>query len=368
MKLTESINVLVTGVGGGGNGEQLMKALRLAKTPYTIIGSDISPFSIGLYQADFAYTIPPANSNQYIATVLAICKKHSIQAILAGSEPELLILSANRQLFLDLGILFVNNSHEVISLCNDKWKTYQFLRQRGFTVPDSYAIDTLDDILNINADMFPLIVKPSSGGGSRHTYIAQDFAELQFFCTYILQDGYKVVVQEYVGNGESEFTVGILHTLDGHFIDSIAVKRNLTSGLSVKLKVKNRTSKSELSDYLVVSSGYSQGIIDRFSAITAECEQIALALGSKGPLNIQCRFHKGKIYTFEINPRLSGTSSLRALVGFNEPDTLIRHHLMDEPLSSPINYDGGYIMRGLVECLIPFGKEKLPFPGNQSIP
>ena len=39
----DEIRVMVTGVGGGGNGEQLVKALRLARTNYRIIGADITP-------------------------------------------------------------------------------------------------------------------------------------------------------------------------------------------------------------------------------------------------------------------------------------------------------------------------------------
>ena len=35
-----SINVFVTGVGGGGHGEQILKALKIAKTNYTIIGGE----------------------------------------------------------------------------------------------------------------------------------------------------------------------------------------------------------------------------------------------------------------------------------------------------------------------------------------
>lgn len=38
--------ILVTGIGGGGNGEQVLKALRLAKdSDYTIIGTDITDYT-----------------------------------------------------------------------------------------------------------------------------------------------------------------------------------------------------------------------------------------------------------------------------------------------------------------------------------
>lgn len=43
----DEIRVMVTGVGGGGNGEQLVKALRLARTNYRIIGADIHHYRRG---------------------------------------------------------------------------------------------------------------------------------------------------------------------------------------------------------------------------------------------------------------------------------------------------------------------------------
>ncbi len=70
-------------------------------------------------------------------------------------------------------------------------------------------------------------------------------------------------------------------------------------------------------------------IILRF---TAFCEKVASALGSTGPLNIQCRKDGEDIYVFEINPRFSGTTSMRALCGYNEPETLIRKHLLKEKM------------------------------------
>ena len=69
------INVLVTGVGGGGVGEQIMKCLRLSALDINIIGCDMSKSSMGLKEADKGYIVPPASSVDYIDCVLGICKK-----------------------------------------------------------------------------------------------------------------------------------------------------------------------------------------------------------------------------------------------------------------------------------------------------
>jgi carbamoyl-phosphate synthase large subunit len=358
----QKIRVLITGVGGGGNGEQMIKALRLAQTKYYIVGTDISPLSSGLYQVDEGYTVPPAYDNNYIQTIIDLCRHLSIHVLITGSEPELEVVSANRRVFQEEGIVPLLNSSEIISMCMDKWKTYEFLRDKGFSVPQSMLVNTIAEIKDIKNDMFPLVIKPiSGGGGSRHSYIAQGVDELRFFCNYILKDGLKPIIQEYIGTPDSEFTVGVLHTLNGIFVNSIAVKRNLSSGLSVRLKVKNRTNKLYLSPTLIISSGYSQGFIDKFPEVCGVCEEIATALRSEGPLNIQCRYFNGKVYVFEINPRLSGTTPLRAMVGFNEPDILIRHHLWGVPVESRFLYDSGNIMRGLSEVHIPEHAKKRPY-------
>jgi carbamoyl-phosphate synthase large subunit len=59
--------------------------------------------------------------------------------------------------------------------------------------------------------------------------------------------------------------------------------------------------------------------------IEAYCCSIAEKLGSTGPLNFQGRMHNGKFYIFEINPRFSGTSFMRAMSGFNEADLWIKN-------------------------------------------
>jgi carbamoyl-phosphate synthase large subunit len=102
----------------------------------------------------------------------------------------------------------------------------------------------------------------------------------------------------------------------------------------------------------VVSSGVSQGFVDVFPEVTRTCEQIALALQACGSINLQCRLVEGQVMIFEINPRFSGTTSIRALMGYNEPDVLIRKHVLGEDIQPHFAYDSGLVLRTIKETVV----------------
>lgn len=344
-----SINVIITGISGGSIGNEVMKALRLAETSYHIIGVDMNPASLGLYQADEAYIVPSASDPEYIDILLELCEKKNARVLIPGSEPEMKIISANRHLFIEANILTLINSAYVIELCTDKWKTIDFLTENGFNSPQSVLLKSEDDCTKI--EEMPVVIKPSTGsGGSNLVFIAQDIEESRFFARYILKAGMLPIAQKYVGTSDEEYTVGVLTTLDGELVSSLAVHRRIMSGLSNRMKIKGRVGKYA-GQTLAISSGISQGTIEDLPGIRLECERLALAIGSKGPLNVQLRVTRGNVYIFEINPRFSGTTVFRALAGYNEPDILIRYHLFDESVS-PVSHEYGEVVRGLVERFI----------------
>ena len=202
-------------------------------------------------------------------------------------------------------------------------------------------------------DFYPVVFKPNIGGsGSTDVFIVQNSDELILLSKYILTIYPSFIAQEYIGTKDNEFTVGILISMDGEVINSIAVKRMIMCGLSNKIKVENRTKNKKLGKYLAISTGITQGEIGRFPEVTRQCEDIALKMGCRSAVNIQCRLVDGKVYVFEINPRFSGTTSFRAMVGYNEPDILIRKYILNEKIEKYFDYGSGIIMRGLEEKLI----------------
>lgn len=349
------IRVLVTAIGGGGHGDQILKALRLAPPGrYTIFGADANPHCPQAALVERFVTLPLARDPEYMKVLLRTCTELGVQALFHGCEPELLLFAANRQRIEDAGIFLPINDTALIQLCMDKARTNARLAELGFPAPRYVNVTSESEFEAI--DWFPVVVKPAvGGGGSANVFIAQDMKELKALAAYLglgcITSGF--MIQEYVGTPDQEFTVGVLHDLDGRYVNAIAVKRHLNSGLSVRTSVTNRTGRKELGPRLVISSGVSQGDIGRYDEVTRQCREIADRLGSRGPLNLQCRFVDGKVHVFEINPRFSGTTSLRAMAGLNEPDLLVRRHLLGQDIGLDAPYQEATILRSLTETLQP---------------
>jgi carbamoyl-phosphate synthase large subunit len=136
--------------------------------------------------------------------------------------------------------------------------------------------------------------------------------------------------------------VGVLTLPDGKPGGSIAMRRVFNAKLSVSIRTRRG----------IVSSGYSQGLIDDFPDIRETCEQIALKSGSTGPFNVQGRRVNGRFVPFEINPRFSATAYLRAMAGFNEADLYVRYCENGVlPRTGPVHT--GYYFRSLTETYVP---------------
>jgi carbamoyl-phosphate synthase large subunit len=351
--MSEPITVFVGAIGGAGHGEQIVKALRLAGAGrYRIVGGDASRYCPQFGLVDVPVLLPKASESSYIDAVLALSRRFGVKAVFHGCEPELLAFHRSREVFAHSNILLPINAPEVIEICMDKTRTAAFLATHGFDPPASRPFTGRETIAAV--ETYPVVVKPAKGGGgSRDAFIAQTPRQLESLADFLDVANESFLIQDYVGRFEEEYTVSVLHDLDGRLIHSIAIRRLINSALNMRLAVRNRTGRADLGDWLVISSGISHGEVADFPEVRAQCETIAQALGAKGPINIQCRFVEGRVRVFEINPRFSGTTSLRAMVGYNEPDLLLRRHLLGEDIPARFPYRHGWIIRSLHETLLP---------------
>lgn len=343
-------NILITAVGGRSVGSGILHALtrcsEAVNNRWNIIAADADSFAWGLYKVKERTLLPFANAENYLDHIQATIKKYNLHAIIPGSEMEANILAQNKSLF---NIPIITNEHRLMPLMMDKFATAKKISELGLPIIPTYKIEDWEEALS--SFDFPVIVKPTTGtGGSKGVTICTTLIQLKNILNSLPEkSGY--CIQPIIGSDIDEYTVGVLSDKNGKLLDSIVMKRKLIGLSLLDTKIVDNTKFS-------ISTGYSQGFFIKHKQIQDFCEQLAISISSKGPLNIQLRIHNGKIYVFEIHPRFSGTTTMRADVGFNEPDILLRNYLFDEEFGRQnYQYDVA-VIRALEHVVVPI-KEML---------
>lgn len=337
--------VLVTGVGGRSVGAGILHALMrvdpAVRDRWEVVATDVDPFSWGLYVADHRRLVPPAGAPGYLDAILELVERERVRAVLPGTEAEASLLAAHWD---QIPVPVVANESRLMPLMMDKNEAETKLRDLGVRVIPSYPWERRADA--VTEFGFPLFVKRTrQTGGSRGVHLVVDQSELDALVPFV-EPRYAPIVQPYVGDGEAEYTVGVLSDKSGKLIDSIVMKRKLM-GLSLL------DAKAVDGGTATVSTGISQGFIVRDPRIQDFCEGLAGRLGSRGPMNLQLRVSEDAFYVFEIHPRFSGTTPIRASAGFNEPDMLLRNHLFDEEFGRVDYRRDVAAIRALEHVLVP---------------
>lgn len=338
--MPNTARVMVAGIGGASLGTEILKCLRMAGR-YEIFGCDISPYAYGHYEDQITESFV-VSRERYVESVLEVCVAAGIQALVPGGDEPAVLLGTGATDFHRVGIHVAANSPEVVAICSDKKRFFGRMRSLGLPSPCTVAIQDRQQLHILDDAPCPCVIKPSTGtGGSRFVFLALNRPETKLYVEHLLELGHTAVVQEYIGLDEGEFTVGTLFLPDGRLVGSVAMQRLFNAKLSVLLSTQAG----------LISSGYSQGLIDEFPEVQAQAEKIGAALGSVGPMNIQGRVRKGVLIPFEINPRFSASTYLRAMAGFNEIDTYLQNVLYRTDPSVP-SVQPGYYLRSLSEVYV----------------
>lgn len=308
--MTRDVTVLVTAAGTV-VAQGIMKSLRYANSKrgspvrYRIVAADMSAQAAGLYRADLGVLVPPATSHDYLGSIIRICKKENVTAVFAGAEEELLVLECSaKRIESQTGAIVITNSHEVITIGRDKWRTFEFLKKNGLPRAESALPGRWRSFISDFG--LPIVVKPREGHGSIQIHIARNSDEVESAITRIRRSGGRPILQQHLEAEDEEFTSGVMSDRNAGIISSITMRRTLKGGQTYK------------------------AFVDDFPEVRKSAEKVAAAIGSRGPLNVQARMSGGEPKIFEINPRFSASCPIRAVAGVNEPDILYRNWVLGE--------------------------------------
>ncbi len=259
-----------------------------------VITTDMNSLSPGLYFSDRHYLVPLTTDTRYIPIIKSICFKERIHLLIPTIDDELPLFGAHAESFLGMGARVAISSAETGIICNDKYRSMQFLREQGIPVPETW----LPHELEFKELSYPLFLKPRSGRGSVGAYPIRDEGDLRFFLNYVPD----VVVQRFLPG--REFTIDVLCDFNGKVISAVPRERLVVrSGVTDRGKTWNNPALIDL------------GV------------KVAESLRIVGPANIQLKWHEEQGTVFEVNPRFSGGINLTIAAGADFPGWLVEMRL-----------------------------------------
>ncbi|MGB2164346.1 MAG: carbamoyl-phosphate synthase large subunit [Flavobacteriaceae bacterium] len=235
-----------------------------------------------------------------------------IYDIIEHEKPEGVIVQLGGQTALKLaekldryGIKIIGTSFESLDLAEDRGSFSTLLKDNDIPYPEFGVAETADQALALADELdFPILVRPSYVLGGQGMKIVINKEELETHVVDLLRkipnnkllldhylDGAIEAEADAICDGENVYIIGIMEHIEPcgiHSGDSNATLPVFNLGEFVMQQIKDHTHK------------------------------IALALKTKGLINIQYAIKNDKVYVIEANPRASRTVPFIAKA-YNEP-------------------------------------------------
>lgn len=270
-------------------------------------------FSSALNKADQFVETPLIYDTNYIPFLLDYVKENDIKVVISLFDIDLPVLAKSKERFKEIGVEVIVSEYDVTEICNDKWRTFQFLIQHGFKTPRTYknyeeALKELDD----GVFSYPVILKPRWGMGSIGIYTADDRTEFQVLYQKIKKEiatSYlkfeskasmeeSVIIQELISG--QEYGLDIFNNLEGHHLKTF-----------VKKKLAMRSGETDMA------------VTEDHRDLQNLGRDLSLKLKHVGNLDCDCFLTNSGIYILEMNCRFGGGYPFTHLAGANLPKVLV---------------------------------------------
>lgn len=323
----------IIGITGTGSlvGQAVIKSIQKSSFKNEkMIGMDYFENTIGSLWTHKNYILPDIldkniTEKTWLEKVISIIKSENIEVLFIGVDFELhLFAKYKKQIERDTACIIIVSSTETISIADDKYLTYKFLKDNNLYYPLTYLETDIFEALEENKISFPLIIKPRNGYRSIDVFLVNTKEELESK----MKKNSNPVIQECVGTKETEYTCGVIK-FDNKVKESIVLRRDLKEGNTSTTYLKK--------DCPVIIKQYIEDVADKL-------EQF-------GVCNFQLRLDKDGIpKIFEINARHSGTTYIRSLYGFNEIEYILEYLLNKKEI--PLHTKEGIVRRYYEEFFI----------------
>ena len=302
MKRDKKYSILVSGASGI-VGYGILRCLKERGDCY-IIGTTIYPESPANCFSDVVEIVPRTDDPDYINSLIELIKKYKVDMLIPAIEADMRFWNEHRSELEATGAFLLLNNASLVSLCLDKWNFFKVLEENNY---DGRILSSLEP----DFDTFdtPFILKPRCGFGGRGLIKVESEEQ---YNEYIQEIGLNLMMQEFVGTDENEYTVSAFFDKDS--------KVKAAMGLKRKLAKAGYTEMAEVTDAVLFMD---------------DIELLATIFHPIGPTNFQFRVHNDNVKLLEINPRISSSTSIRCKFGYNESDMAINYFLEGKAIVQP---------------------------------
>jgi len=261
------------------------------------MGSDVRQLSSALQLCDKAFIVKPTDHPDYIKELLRITSTSRIDLLVPTVDLDLKLLAQSKQKFANAGCYVLVSTPHVVEICQDKRKTFRFLRKNGFDTPLTMSLSTAIAAKKLK---FPCFLKPWDGYASRGNAVVKNRKELEFFSKKVP----NCIVQEFIPG--TEYTCDVFVDFDMKARCVVPRKRIEVRGGEV-----------------------SKGQVVKNPHIMSQAARLVELLGAgPGVITLQLFLDKRqKIKFIEINPRFGGGVPLSIKAGANFPKWIFQQLL-----------------------------------------
>jgi nucleoside-diphosphate-sugar epimerase len=304
---------------GSGVGQSVINSLRLSRLSLKTVGLGTNPFAYGAYDCDTYDYTKSIYDKGYVDNLIEKCKEHNIDLVIPGLDDEALIYAQNAEKFKKAGIKAMYADEDLISICRDKERMSLELNKVVDVFVKSYNKKTLSDDIASGKVKFPFIAKPRGGFASRGVEIIRSEEDIiKITDEHIIQElaipckvdpNYEYYVGQIAKNRNpqvSEISIQVVYSPEGKLMGRMFSYNKLNNGVPIEI--------------VPYENDYIWSIVDKLTPVL-------LKMGLRGPLNIQGRLTENGLKLFEMNPRFTGITGLRALMGFNEVEACVKEWL-----------------------------------------
>lgn len=292
------MNVLITSAG---RRTSLLEAFKHAveKRNGRVFAADLDHLAPALYFAHGAFKLPLIAGPEYTESLKQIVAENDIKVVIPTIDTELPVMARMRDEFLKKGCRIIVSSYELIDIAQDKWKTVQFFKERGISVPKSWLPESELASSSEKQGSIPEVVfiKPRNGSASQFTFRLKK-EEVSSFASIVPSP----IIQEHLPH--TEITVDALLDLNGDLVHYVPRKRIRTVGGE---SIQGVTlPDNDVRDWLI------------------KLLNIISELGGIGPITIQYFLSPDGPILSEINPRFGGGFPLTLAAGGHYPEWILQ--------------------------------------------